>query len=296
MAFSSGKESISITPVRRYLGVAAMRFAAINPTKEELEVLRGYQLNREVSYMSKGQSADGREVDVLRLDIYLKTTDDDLNKVNGTLVNVTLPLTIYLRNQFVYGNTSGKYQVVDSYGRFAWITKDHLDAHTVPANIRLDTDYRQAYVGEEDLTKFCKALLGIEEIGYVDREGQYHVNPNPDKCKARLDHIADYFTGNIDELKATLQLQPNNKCKVLLGVREDAANNRSYQTVYPHHFLKFGNNSYNALEKNLDNNRPYIKDTVYQVCSLKEYSVQPTNFESEITGAQAPETTDMLNW
>lgn len=295
MAFSKGKESISVTPAKKYIGIAAMNVVALNPTKEELEAMRGFPIEREISYLSKMQSEDGREVESIRLDIYLKTTDDDINMVGGVKANVTVPLTIYLRNQKVYGRTSGKYQVVDKYGRFAWIDKASLDAHTVPANIRLDAGYRQAYYGEEDLTKFCKALIGIEEMGYVDKDGQYHANPNPEECEARLEHIADYFNGDLTELKGIIALQPNNKCKVMLGIREDAANNRSFQTVYSHHFLKFGNNKYNSMEKNLDNNLPYLKNSVFQVCSLKEYSMQPTSFEAPTT-QEAPQTTEMLDW
>lgn len=295
MAFSKGKESISVTPAKKYIGIAAMNVVALNPTKEELEAMRGFPIEREISYLSKMQSEDGREVESIRLDIYLKTTDDDINMVGGVKANVTVPLTIYLRNQKVYGRTSGKYQVVDKYGRFAWIDKASLDAHTVPSNIRLDAGYRQAYYGEEDLTKFCKALIGVEEMGYVDKDGQYHANPNPEECEARLEHIADYFNGDLTELKGIIALQPNNKCKVMLGIREDAANNRSFQTVYSHHFLKFGNNKYNSMEKNLDNNLPYLKNSVFQVCSLKEYSMQPTSFETPTT-QEAPQTTEMLDW
>lgn len=296
MAFSKGKESISITPNKKYIGIAAVNYVALNPSKEKLEAMRGYPLEREVNYMSKMQSADGRDIDTIRLDIYLKTTEDDINKVDGDVVNVTVPLTIYLKNQTVYGPTSGKYQVVDKYGRFAWIDKASLDAHTVPSNIRLDTDYRQAYVGEEDITKFCKALVGIEEVGWTDKEGQYHANPNPENCKARLDNINEYFKGDLSELESILALQPKNKCKVMFGVKEDAVNNRSYQVVYPHHFLKFGNNSYNSMEKNLNNNLPYLKNSVYQVCSLKEYAMQPTSFEPTPTQQEAPTNTEMLDW
>ena len=296
MAFSKGKESISVTPNKKYIGIAAVNCIALNPTKEELEAMRGYPIEREINYLSSIQSADGRDIQTIRLDIYLKTTNDDINKVDGVLANVTAPLTIYLRNQTVYGQTSGKYQVVDKYGRFAWIDKASLDAHTVPPNIRLDAGYRQAYHGEEDLTKFCKALIGIEEMGYVDKDGQYHANPHPEECEARLEHIADYFNGDLTELKGIIALQPNNKCKVMFGIREDVANNRSFQTVYPHHFLKFGNNKYNSMEKNLDNNLPYLKNSVFQVCSLKEYSVQPTNFETTTAPQEAPTNTEMLDW
>lgn len=296
MAFSKGKESINIAPAKKYIGIGAVNVVALNPTKEELEALRGFPIDREISYLSKMQSDDGREVETIRLDIYTKTTEDEINMVDGKQVNINVPLTIYLRNQKVYGRTSGKYQVVDKYGRFAWLDKETLEAHTVPANIRLDAGYRQAYYGEEDLTKFCKALIGVEEMGYVDKDGQYHANPNPEECKARLDHIADYFNGDLSELKNIFALQPNNKCKVMFGVKEDAAKNRSYQVIYPHHFLKFGNNKYSSMEKNLDNNMPFIKDCVYQVCSLKEYSVQPTSFEAPVTTQQAPQTTDMIDW
>ncbi|MDQ9822852.1 hypothetical protein RFZ44_05690, partial [Acinetobacter sp. 163] len=72
--------------------------------------------------------------------------------------------------------------------------------------------------GEEELTKFIKAYLNIPNVmKYVNNT--WVMVDNPEDCEARLEHIEDYFKGNFKELREVIALQPNNRVKVLFGVK-----------------------------------------------------------------------------
>ena len=50
----------------------------------------------------------------------------DVEKIGFEMPLVTMPL--FVTNQKQHGAKSGKYQVVDKYGRFAWSTEAEISA------------------------------------------------------------------------------------------------------------------------------------------------------------------------
>ena len=274
MAFSAGKESTEGGEFKRYIGVAPVRVLAVNPTKSEQEKLYNTTLDKDPEYVGN-VNVNGKDVQNVRISFVVKTDEEKCG------IDMTTNVTFFLQNAPRMGSQSGKYQIIDKYGRTAWATEEDIKAKQIPvysngkpANI--DADYRQAYVGEEELTNFIKNYLNIPNVQkYVDSE--WKLVDNPSECEARLDKIADYFKGNFAELKSIISLQPNNKIKVMFGVRT-SEDGKEYQAVYTRMTLKNGISDYSRLDKDLQEakqNGAY-STTEFSVCPIKEYKIEAT--------------------
>lgn len=274
MAFSAGKESTESGEFKRYIGVAPVKVLAVNPTKSEQEKLYNTTLDKDPEYVGN-VNVNGKDVQNVRISFVVKTDEEKCG------IDMTTNVTFFLQNAPRMGSQSGKYQIIDKYGRTAWATEEDIKAKQIPvysngkpANI--DADYRQAYVGEEELTNFIKNYLNIPNVQkYVD--GEWKLVDNPLECEARLDKIADYFKGNFAELKSIISLQPNNKIKVMFGVRT-SEDGKEYQAVYTRMTLKNGVSDYSRLDKDLQEakqNGAY-STTEFSVCPIKEYKIEAT--------------------
>lgn len=275
MAFSKGKETTDVV-IKRYIGVAPVKVLAVNPTKAEMEKIYDTDIENDPVYVGK-VDINGQSYNNVRLDFIVATDEEK------TGVSMTTKVAIFVREQYRYNRDMSKVQVIDKYGRTAWVTKEQAQNHEIPiyANgqpANIDKDYRPCYVGEEDLTNFIKAYLNIPNVmKYVN--GTWVLVDNPQDCEARLDNIKDYFRGDFRELKDIMALQPNNKVKVLFGVRTNDEG-RQYQAVYTNMFLKNGVTDYSKLDADLQERKAAgaYPTTEFKVCEFKEYNVEATNF------------------
>lgn len=283
MAFAGGKESTEGATITRYIGVAPVTVLAVNPNKSEQETLFNTTLDKEPEYIGN-VNVEGADVKNVRISFVVKTVAE---KCDG--IDFVTNATFFIQNRFRKGSNSGKTQVIDKYGNTAWamegtdfemqngkcVVKQIPMYSNGPANI--DIDYRPCYVGEEDLTNFIKAYLNIPNVRkYVD--GKWVMNDNPIECEARLDGIENYFKGDFSELRQIITFQPNNKVKLLFGVRTDD-NGREYQAVYTQMALKNGVTDYSRLDANVQErkNAGAYSTTEFAVCPIKEYVVTPTS-------------------
>ena len=110
---------------------------------------------------------------------------------------------------------------------------------------------------------------------YVDNT--WVMREHPEEYEIRLDKIANYFKNDFSELKEIITYQPNNKVKVLFGVRT-TDDNKMYQTVFTDMFLKNSNSDYTKLAKAVQERKDAgaYSTTDFEVCDLKEYVVKPT--------------------
>ena len=280
MAFASGKESTEGSAVKRYVGVAPVYVLAVNPNKAELEKLYNTQLENDPEYLSEVEvGEEKRKVANVRLDFIVKT---DAEKCGGIEFITKIPF--FIRKEYRINRDGSKVQVIDKYGRTAWVTKEQCQAHEIPvykngpANI--DKDYRPAFHGEEELTNFIKAYLNIPNVmKYVNNT--WVMVDKPEDCEARLESIAEYFKGNFKELRDVIALQPNNKVKALFGVRS-TDDNKQYQAVYNQMFLKNNINDYSKLDADLQERKAAgaYSNTEFEVCELKEYNVESTDLSN----------------
>lgn len=297
MAISRGNASKEAQEFKRFIGVCPVFVKAVNPNKAEHEKLFNTTLEEAPVYVQDKEDSDGNSYKNVRISVVLQP---DVEKIGFEMPLVTMPL--FITNQKQHGANSGKYQVVDKYGRFAWATEAEISAKEIPTysngkKADISNDYRIAYVGEEDLTNFIRVFLCIPSITKWDNNEKCMV-PNtdvkPEECECRLDieTFEKFFKGDFSEIKDILGFQPTNKVKVCLGVRTDA-NGKLFQSVYTKKFISNAATNYSSLDKALQADIAYATthnkalSTEYSAKAVHEYSVTPTTFtaseSSEVT-------------
>lgn len=284
MAFAKGQTSNDNVVAPKYIGIAPVFILAVNPNKAQLEKIYGRALEDEPKYiMDSKADANGKIYPSVRINFIVKTDPD---KSNG--IEMTTGVTFFLQKKYIQGSQSGKYKIMDKYGRTAWATKEDIEAKRIPeykngpANI--DKDYRPLYSGEEELTNFIKNYLNIPEVE-IWADGKFVPNPKykPEECEARLSYIDKYFTGDFSELSEILSYQPNNKIKLMFGVRT-TEDNKQYQSVYTSYTLKNGSSYYEGFKKSLEEKKAagLFSTTEFKIDELKEYKIEASSVEAAV--------------
>lgn len=284
MAFASGKKSTEGATIKHYIGVGSCFVLAVNPNKAELSALYGTEITNDPNYIGETE-VNGNKIPNVRLDFILKT--DEKSQFNNG-ISCTTKASFFLRKEPRYNKDATKCQVIDKYGRTAWVTIEQAKNHEVPmysngpANI--DKGYRVAYVGEEDLVKFLIAYLGIPSTTKRQADGNYVEKSAEElvECEAGLEKIKDYFKGDFSEIRSIIALQPENKVKVMFGVRN--VEDKQYQTVYTNMFLKNSSpetsNAKLIADCNTRKAQGAYPTTEFDGCKIKEYSVEATDLST----------------
>lgn len=262
---------------KRYVGVGSSYVLAVNPKKDKLDELMGFEGQNEPEYVKEGEN--GKEAHIH----FIVRTDPGAN--NG--IEITNRLMFTMRLAPAYNRDETKVQVIDNYGNHTWMNAEDAKAGK-PAMLpdgnpnKIDTKYRMACIGECDLVDFLKAYLCVPDaFNYVN--GVWTKKENAEDGKFFLEHIKDYFTGNFSELQDAIAMQPNNKVKLLYGVRTNEG--KQYQAIAARGELILPNaagmKGITRLERNLANakqNGAYAT-TDFRVQELQEYTVEPTNLD-----------------
>lgn len=279
MAFGKAIASSEEFVAKRYIGVAPVYVLAVNPTKKEMESIYNTTIEDEPNYLGQAEDKEGNKVDNVRIDFIIKT---DANKVGEEVIS---KLTFFLQKGYRYNGDKTKVQIIDKYGRTAWVTTEQAKNHEIPmysngpANI--DKDYRPCVIGEEALINVLKTYLGIQNVmKYVN--GTWEMKENPEDYEAKLEHIQDYFKGDFSELKGLVALMPENKIKVMFGVRT-ANDGKQYQTTYSNMVLSNRTTDYSKLDADLQERKSNgaFATTEFSVCDFKEFTIEPTTFEEK---------------
>lgn len=298
MAFGQGKvSSEGASNFKKYVGVASVKVLAVNPTIEEWNKITGGNMQKEPEYISTNNEG----VKQAKITLLVQT---DPKKTIGD-IDTIIPVTFWFRKLPVQGSQSGKYQIIDKYGRTAWATEEEVKNKAIPqytngpANI--DADYRRVVAGEEAFTNFLKAHLNIPAVSYTDRNGNVVKHPNPSECEARLDNIMKIFDGDFKEIKTILGYQKDNYSKMLFGVKT-TEDGKEFQDVFMECFLTNGNPN-NArfakvLKDFINGGRQAYNNTYFGelnpngeliVSELKERVLTPSTFtESDSTIPSTP--------
>lgn len=293
MAFATGKESTEGVGVKRYIGIAPVFVLGVNPTKEELsKFYDGATIEKDPEYIGVtevGPEGGRKTVSQVRLDFILKI---DGEKANG--INAVTKASFFVAQDYRFNRDQSKVQIIDKYGRTAWATSEEVKAKSIPqyANgpANIDADYRPAFIGEEELTEFIKSYLNIPNpMNYVNK---VWVDKDPAEkvdSEARLDDIVNYFKGDVKELKRIVGFQPNNKVKVLLGVKT-TDDNKQYQTVYTQMVLKNNATDYSRLSKEVQSRKDAgaYATTEFEICPVKEYNLEATDFTTSAAPVADP--------
>ena len=279
--FAIGKtqESKEAQEFKKYVGVGSSFVVAVNPTKKELEEIYGHEIANDPEYV-----VDTDNGKAARITFIVKTDPDTCNGVE--MIN---RMMFTLRNAPAYNQDQTRIQVIDKFGNVTWANAEDAKAgkplFTKNGNpAKIAPDYRIACVGEADLIGFLKPYLCVgDAFNYVN--GSWVLKENTDDFVFGLEHIKDYFKGDFSEIKEAIDLQPNNKVKLLYGVRT-TDEGKQYQAIATRNGMILpnyaGSKALARLEKDLANakdNGSYAS-TEFAVQELTEYNVQATNFNA----------------
>lgn len=295
LAIGKTQESSETVEFKRYVGVGSSFVVAVNPTKKELEAIYEREISNAPEYVVDGNN--GKEA---RITFIVKT---DPNVCNG--IEIINRVMFTLRNAPAYNRDQTKVQVIDKYGNTTW-----ADIETAKAggkiltsngnSAKIDTSYRMACVGEAELIAFLKAYLCVGDVfNYVN--GSWVIKPNAEDYVFGLEHIKDYFTGNFSEIKNAIALQPNNKVKLLYGVRS-TDDGKLYQAIATRLNMVLpnsaGSRAIERLSKELANAKAagsYAK-TEFIVQELAEHTVEATNLNEAPASTESSESTSDMPW
>ena len=277
---------------KRYVGVGSSFVLGVNPKKEKLDELMGFEIQSEPEYVKEGEN--GKEAHIH----FIVKTDPEAN--NG--IEITNRLMITMRLAPAYNRDQTKVQVIDNYGNHTWMNTEDAKAGK-PALLpdgnpnKMDTKYRMACVGECDLVDFLKAYLVVPDaFSYVN--GVWVKKENAEDGKFFLEHIKDYFTGDFSEIQDALALQPTNKVKLLYGVRTNDEGKQYQAIAAKGDFIlpnSAGSKALARLEKNLVSTKQSggYANTDFRVQELQEYNVEATNLEKP---AESSSSSDAMPW
>lgn len=284
LAIGKTQESSEAQGFKKYVGLANSYVLAVNPTKQKLDELRGFDSSAEPEYVK--DTDNGKEA---HINFLVKT---DANSCNG--IEIITQAMFTLRQAPAYNKDETKVQVIDKYGNHTWANAEDAKASKqLTENLAIDQkNYRIAAVGECDLVDFLKKYLNVpNSLNYVN--GSWILADKAEEGLFGLEHLKDYFKGDFSELNEAIALQPNNKVKLLYGVRT-TDDNKQYQAVCTRGEMilrsNAGSNALAKLEKDLANAKANgsFSNIDYRVCELQEYTVQPTNLESPAQETSSP--------
>nr|DAS84834.1 MAG TPA: hypothetical protein [Crassvirales sp.] len=244
MAVKVGKESVEGS-FKMYKGMAAFNIVAVNPTKAELEALTGREIENDPEYV--GKTEEGK--DQVRVVFYAKTAPEA--KLNNG-IELLIPISFMLTKDYKIGQTSGKCQIIDKFGRTAWATKEELQSKSIPqytsgpANI--SADYRPAWQGEEFLVDFLIQWLNIPNPANY-KDGKWIMKEDPSDSEVSLD-MAALFKGDVKELKELVTLAAAYTVKGAVGIRtvDNENGTRQYQAVFTRKFAKNAVTDYSKID------------------------------------------------
>lgn len=213
--------------VKKFIGVASVSVVGVNPTNEVLR-LHGWSIpenSDEPKYTYTKQKEDGSYEQFARVRFLLR-----LHDIEGQPV---IPYDIWVRPEFIIGKNSGKCRVIDSFGRCAWASRDEVKAKKIPQYTNgpasISSDYKGCHPGQEKLIAFLFKYLNVTPLQVFSKDRNEWVQS---KAPGRLtiDDWSKLCNGDATEIAEYVSLQPDNRVKVILGVRT-TDDNKTYQVI-----------------------------------------------------------------
>ena len=277
----------------RYVGIGTSKILAVNPSKEELDKIMGYEFPFTPTYVDE---RDGEKVANV---YFVVQTDPEL--CNGIDIKTLLKFPLQAKPA-TYSNGEKVY-VIDDFANYSKENYEDAKAHKPLAEShKIDhTNYRIACQGEVDLTVFLKRFLGIpESLDYSKDDNAWSLSSTCNKGKFRLEYIKNFFKGDFSEVKEAVALQPNNRIKLLYGVKtkEDG---KTLQVVCSNaNYILRNDAKSNVIAKAASDLAKAKANNVYQnidyrVCELQKWDVKPTNLETPKTSEDPLESAGSNN-
>ena len=240
--------------VKKFVGVASINVLAINPNNETLRKY-GWAIAddaEEPNYIVTKEDEGGKISTSTRVRFLVQIQDFDDKPV--------VALDFWARPEAWINKEGTKCQIIDSFGRTAWATKEEVKAKRIPqysnGAASISSDYKMCHPGEADLVGFLMKYLNVTPMSIFDKKKNEWVNSkNPGKLT--IDHWDKLCKGDVSELVEYISLLPDNRVKVTLGVRL-TDDNKSYQTFLNSGYIGNGalpdknTGEYNVARKAID--------------------------------------------
>lgn len=277
--------------IRKYIGVASINVLAVNPNNAKLRSY-GWTIAddaQEPVYVTT--ASDGKKSARVRI----------LGQIQDLDEKPVIALDFWIRPEVFITKDGNKAKIIDSYGRTAYGTKAEIKAKQIPqytnslANI--SPDYKLCHTGEEELVAFIMKYDNITPYQIFDRKaGKYVPNKNPGHLT--IDNWDKLCNGDATEIKEYLGMQPNNRVKVILGVRT-TDDNKTYQTFLPTTFIGNGavpdrtTGEYTSARKAIDKYYENRQDSPYSFSAfpVKEWKETATEVKETPAVEDMPDFT-----
>lgn len=263
----------------KYTGIGSCFVHGVNLNKKELESFFGREMSKDPEYIGEYEK-DGKKIKYVRFSFAISTDPKVCNEIELKTMH-----TILVSNEAQYNKDKTKVNVIDKYGRTCWVTTEQCKNKEIPtysngpANI--DKDYRPCFRGEAELTAFMKTFMGIGNV--MDyKNGTWVMKEHPEYYVCRLDKIPAYFNGDFSEIKEGLGMIPNNKVKILFGVKT-MDDGKLVQTTYPNRVLSNGTSNYDSIAKEIQNAKDNggFSTTEFEIADLHEYVAEANDSKEE---------------
>lgn len=292
---SKNSSNADFVDIRKYIGVASISVLALNPNNAKLRSY-GWQIP-EGADEPKYQTVDSEGRKSARLRMLVQIQDLDEKPV--------IALDYWVRPDVMFNKDKTKCKVIDSFGRTAYGTKAEVQNHQVPqysngpANI--SSDYKPCHSGEEEIVLFLMKFLNVTPLQIFDRTKNNWI-PTKNPGRVTIDNWANLCNGNVSEIASAIALQPDNRVKVILGIRT-TDDNKSYQTFLPTTYIGNGaipdrsTGEYASARKAIDkwHEGHTVANVEFSAAPVKEWNVSATevkdNANEDMPDFSSPEYT-----
>lgn len=274
--FNATKNSSSENYVetKKYIGVASINVLSVNPSNNTLRMY-GWQIPEDVEepkYVTTNN--EGKKSARVRFLVQIQDLSD----------KPVIALDFWIRPDIQFNKDQTKCVVIDSYGRTAYATKADVQSHSIPqysnGPAQIASDYKPAHVGEEALIAFIMKYLNVTPLKtFIKASNTWVDSKNPGRLT--IDRWNDLCNGNVNEVKEYLKLQPENRVKVILGIRT-TDDNKSFQTFLASTFISNGarvditTGEYSSARKAIDRWAEYHSGSSFSATPVKEWSQSAT--------------------
>ena len=199
----SKRESTGTSDFTKRVGLFEAKVIAINPTIEQFKDVLGMEIKEDSKAAEYLNERDGNTV--LRIDFWLEEVkNQDKFKVS-----------FFLENKERENKDGTKQQYINEIGTCSWAD----DPSNLPEWF-IGRDYRQAYVGEEDLYNFMRGWLSELDYRHADTTLQLDWKKlMKGNVKDLKDQIGGEWCGNVGALAIVI-------------VKEKDGDSKEYQGVY----------------------------------------------------------------
>lgn len=257
--------------IKKYIGVGSVKVLAVNPDNATLRKY-GWSVPEEAdepSYVTV--NSEGKKSARVRFLVQVQDLDE----------KPIVPLDFWISPELQITQAGDKCKIIDSFGRTAYATKEELKAKAIPqysnGPASISKAYKACHRGEEELVTFLRKYLNVTPFQTIVN-GKWVLSNTPGELT--IDKWSNLCTGDVSEIEQYLSYQPDNRVKVIFGIR-NTDDNKSYQTFIKDYFIGNGSSvdrstgEYSAARKQLDKLDERYPDSndVYSALPIRQYEI-----------------------